>query len=288
MAVVRYALRYFYAPIYFFGFLSVALMIVGLGGNKLLLVPLLLAAIAIAFLAERALPFEIAWNKNKGDANRDWLHAIINEASLFMSVMAIPLLTTFVPEIAIWPTDWPLWVQLAIAIIVADFGITMMHWASHKIELLWRFHAVHHSAERMYGFNGLMKHPLHQAIETTAGTMPLILSGMTLEVGALLGFAVAIQLLLQHSNTDYRIGPFIYLWAAAPGHRHHHLASKAEGDVNFGLFTMVWDHLLGTFEASRPQPRDGEIGVAGRPDYPASYAAQLLEPFRRPVEVPRG
>ena len=66
-----------------------------------------------------------------------------------------------------------------------------------------------------------------------------------------------------------------------PGHRHHHLAHKVKGDVNFGLFTMLWDHLLGTFVKDRPQPRDGELGVAGRPDYPVGYSAQLVEPFRR-------
>ena len=166
-------------------------------------------------------------------------------------------------------------------ILIADFGITMAHYASHKIEALWRLHAVHHSVARMYGFNGLMKHPLHQAIELTAGTTPLLLMGMPLEIGALLGFAAAIQLLLQHSNTDMRVGPLIYLWAVAPGHRHHHLAHKVKGDVNFGLFTMLWDHLLGTFVKDRPQPRDGELGVAGRPDYPVGYSAQLVEPFRR-------
>lgn len=107
---------------------------------------------------------------------------------------------------------------------MADLGITLAHYVSHRAEWLWRLHAVHHSVERMYGFNGLMKHPLHQAIETAAGTAPLVVVGMPLDVGALLGFAVAIQLLLQHSNVDMRAGPLAYLWAVAPGHRHHHLA----------------------------------------------------------------
>ena len=288
MTLLRSAIRYLYAPIFFGGLLALAIFTIETGGNKLLLLPLLLFAIGIAFTVELLLPFESAWNKSKGDAMRDWLHALVNEASLFLSVLSIPLLTVLIPGSGIWPAEWPVWAQLVIAIIVADFGITLVHWASHRVELLWRFHAVHHSVQRMYGFNGLMKHPLHQALETAVGTAPLVLAGMTLEVGALLGFAVAIQLLLQHSNADYRVGPLIYVWAVAPGHRHHHLASKSKGDVNFGLFTMIWDHLLGTFEASRPQPRDGEIGVAERPDYPVKYGAQLLEPFRQNTDIKNG
>ncbi|MFI6713220.1 sterol desaturase family protein [Nonomuraea sp. NPDC050478] len=31
------------------------------------------------------------------------------------------------------------------------------------------------------------------------------------------------------------------------GHRFHHLKEAGVGDVNLGLFTLVWDHLLGTF-----------------------------------------
>ena len=97
--------------------------------------------------------------------------------------------------------------------IIADFGITLCHYASHRFEWLWLFHAPHHSVIRMYGFNGLIKHPVHQTLETIAGTAPLLLLGMPVEVGMLLGFAITIQLLLQHSNADMRLGPLRYVLA---------------------------------------------------------------------------
>ena len=281
MTALRNATRYLYAPIFFFGFIGAALWMVENDGSKLWLAGLLLPAIALSFLAERIAPFEAAWNRSKGDAGRDTLHAIINELSNIAAIAFIPVVAAITTGFDVWPSEWPLWAQLGMTILIADFGITMAHYASHKIEALWRLHAVHHSVERMYGFNGLMKHPLHQAIERTAGTTPLLLMGMPMETGALLGFAVAIQLMLQHSNVDMRVGPLIYFWAVAPGHRHRHLAHKVKGDVNVGLFTMIWDHLLGTFVKDRPQPRDGELGVAGRPDFPVRYAAQFVEPFRR-------
>ena len=281
MSRLRTIIRYFYAPLFFVGFIAAALYLVENDKSKLWLLALLGGAIALSFIAERVAPFEEIWNHSKGDRIRDTLHATINEISNAASIVAIPILATIIHGFDVWPSDWSVFGQLAIAVLVADFGITMAHFASHKIEILWRLHAVHHSVERMYSFNGLMKHPLHQAIEMIAGTAPLLLLGMPQEIGALLGFAVAIQLLLQHSNVDIDVGPLIFLWAAAPGHRHHHLAHKVKGDVNFGLFTMIWDHLLGTFEKNRPQPQDGDLGVVGRPDYPIGYGAQLLEPFRR-------
>lgn len=279
MSIIRIVIQYLYAPLYFICFVGIALLLLGIDANKLWLVALLTPAIGISFIAERILPFEPVWNKPKEDFGRDLAHAIVNEVSNILSIGAIPILALLPLGFNVWPSGWPLWSQLAIAILIADFGITMAHYMSHKIEALWRLHAIHHSVERMYGFNGLMKHPLHQGFELLVGTTPLLLMGMPIEIGALLGFSVAIQLILQHSNVDMKVGPIIYLWAVAPGHRHHHLASKTEGDVNFGLFTMVWDHLLGTFINDRSSPRAGDIGVAGRPDFPTMYVEQLIDPF---------
>ncbi len=93
-------------------------------------------------------------------------------------------------------------------------------------------------------------------------------------------FAVALQLLLQHSNVDYRIGPLKYVFTGAEVHRFHHRKGAGQGDVNFGLFTTLWDHVLGTFYYS-PQPANSnELGIMNRPEYPRGYLAQLIEPLR--------
>lgn len=177
MSIFQFIIKHGYAPVFFVGFIGGAVVFIQGGGNPLFLIGLLLIAIAVSFTAEWIAPFEKAWNRSKGDAGRDWVHAIVNELSNGLSIALIPLLAALTPGFGTWPGDWPLWLQVAMAILVADFGITMAHYASHKIEVLWRLHAVHHSVERMYGFNGLMKHPLHQAIELTAGTTPFVAAG---------------------------------------------------------------------------------------------------------------
>lgn len=171
----------------------------------------------------------------------------------------------------------PFALQVLAAVLIADLGITLTHYANHKISLLWRFHAVHRSTKRFYGFNGLMKHPLHQALEMSAGVAPLILIGLPVDVAS----ALAVQLLLQHSNADYRIGALKYVLALNEGHRFHHLKWAGVGDVNFGLFTRAWDHLLGTFSYDPARRFTSEqLGMAAKPDYPTAYLAQLAEPFR--------
>lgn len=281
MPLIRFVIRLIYAPVFFGGFLWSAVTLAGQGAPLLGLPILLGMALAVSFTAERLAPYEPVWNRSHRDNRRDLMHAVVNETSIALSVLALPLVSGLMPGLDVWPSHWPLWGQLAVAIVVADLGITLAHYASHRIPALWPLHAVHHSVERMYGFNGLLKHPVHQAIELTAGTAPLVLLGMPQDVAWLVAFAVAIQLILQHSNVDMKIGPLVYIWAVAPAHRHHHLASQTDGDVNFGLFTSLWDHLLGTFRAGCDTPTAGEIGVFGQRDYPRGYLRQLVEPFRR-------
>lgn len=271
-----------YAPVFFLGFngLSVALLLMRPAAAWLLL-PLLLLAVLLSLRAERVLPYQPDWNRDQGDSGRDVLHALVNESLNLFSIAAIPLLAAVLPHFSAWPLHWPLLLQLLLAIVLADIGITLMHWFSHRSALLWRLHAVHHSVQRMYGLNGLMKHPLHQAVEALAGTAPLLLLGMPVTVAAGLAFAIAIQLLLQHSNVDMRLGPLRKVFAWAPLHRFHHLKYGRAGDVNFGLFLTVWDRLLGTAFDSRYRIASDDLGIGSEPDYPKSWRAQMLAPFRQ-------
>ncbi len=282
---VKAGLSTVYAPLFWLGFIGLGSWMIAVRELPMVvLLPLFLLAAATSFLAERVLAYRPEWNRSHGDRGRDMAHALVNETLNSVSIAAIPLLAVWMPDAGWWPQHWPFWLQLLLAIVVADIGITLMHWLSHRVPLLWRLHAVHHSVTRMYGFNGLMKHPLHQSLEALAGTAPLLLLGMPVTVAAVLAFAIGIQLLLQHSNVDIRGVRLNRLMAWAPRHRFHHLKYGRAGDVNFGLFFTVWDHLLGTaFDGGTYRIGGSDLGIGGRPDYPVHYLAQLLEPLRRQV-----
>lgn len=278
---IRWVLRLGFVPFVLLGGNALALTLVSMGAHHVWLAALIVGVIFVSFLVERLIPYNPDWNLSHQDRWRDRLHFVVNEGANFLSILGLPFLAALLPNFGVWPSHWPLWGQLLLAIGIVDFGITMAHFASHRINWLWRFHAVHHSVKRMYGFNGLMKHPLHQLIEGVCGVLPVILLGVQQDVAWLLVVAIALQLLLQHSNADVRVGPFKYVLALAPAHRFHHLNSAREGDVNFGLFTMVWDWLLGTasFDPNRTFTSD-DLGIEGEPDYPTDYWSQLIRPFK--------
>jgi sterol desaturase/sphingolipid hydroxylase (fatty acid hydroxylase superfamily) len=43
----------------------------------------------------------------------------------------------------------PLWLQIIEILLITDFVQYWAHRAFHRIPFLWKFHAIHHSAERM-------------------------------------------------------------------------------------------------------------------------------------------
>lgn len=144
--------RVTYAPLMLFGFVGGAIWLLTMGYSHWFLAPLLSAAVLFSFLAERTAPYQPDANTSKDDAGRDATHFVVNEASSAIALTLIPILSSLSPFGGHWPHAWPLWLQVIAAILVADAGITIAHYLSHRLHWLWRFHAVHHSVERLYGF----------------------------------------------------------------------------------------------------------------------------------------
>jgi sterol desaturase/sphingolipid hydroxylase (fatty acid hydroxylase superfamily) len=280
MSGVRFLLRYFYVPAMLVGWNALAYTVVTGGFSIWWLLPLLVSAFASAHFAEHVLPCFDEWNHGHGDENANWLHNIYYENSAASGVVMIPLLTWLFPVAGIWPTQWPVVAQLLLAVLFADTMFTLVHYFSHRWPVLWRLHAVHHGVGRLHGFNGLVRHPLHQSIDMIVGTLPLVLLGMPPSIALLLGFAISIQLIVQHSNVAYELGPMKHVLSIGRAHHLHHVNWGTEGDCNFGLFFTHVDRMLGTcvLEPSR-EIKASDMGIDELPQFPKSYFSQLLLPF---------
>ncbi|MDP1909668.1 MAG: sterol desaturase family protein, partial [Hyphomicrobium sp.] len=239
MPALRTLVRYGYAPFMMLGLTAVAYWIVAdlaVGrGNPwayLWLAPLLALAYATAFAAEKTAPFFDEWNDHDshGDTPSNFLHILVYEMQSINGVLLIPLIVWLFPFQGFWPTEWPLWAQLLIAFVISDFTFMMMHYLSHKYAPLWRLHAVHHGVGRLYGMNGVLRHPLHQVIDMIVGSAPLVIMGMPIPVAVLLGFLISVTLIVQHSNVDARLGPLQGHLSIGRIHHLHHVNWGTEGD----------------------------------------------------------
>ncbi len=237
------------------------------------------AALACVALLERRLPFHSAWGRDQRDSVCDTIHAVVNLGVLLAVHGVVAALAPLWSAGTWWPDQWPLWAQALAVGVMLDLSLYSVHWLSHRVDWLWRFHAIHHSSERLYWLNGERRHPLHAGMMAAPGLLIVVLMGApALAVGAWLGL-LAVHLAFQHSNLDYRVGPLRFVIGAAEVHRWHHKREYEDAQVNYGEFWMFWDYLFGTFRLPKHKLDANEVGLK-ETDSPMDYGAQLVYPFR--------
>nr|CAI47900.1 hypothetical protein [Achromobacter xylosoxidans A8] len=238
------------------------------------------AALACVALLERRRAFHSGWGRDHRDSKCDAIHAAVNLLVLLAVHGVVAALAPLWSAGTWWPDRWPLWAQALTVGAVLDLSLYGVHWLSHRAAWLWRFHAIHHSSERLYWLNGERRHPLHAGMMAAPGLLAVVLMGAPAQaIGAWLGL-LAVHLAFQHSNLDYRVGPLRFVIGAAEVHRWHHKREYEDAQVNYGEFWMLWDHLFGTFRLPKHTLGANEVGLK-EADFPMEYGPQLVYPFRR-------
>lgn len=239
-----------------------------------------LVGIAIVALLERVQPYQQAWLEDHDDTATDAIHVLVNLGLLSGTAYALHALCGVWPTAEIWPLTWPGWAQILLAGAVIDLGLYAMHRVSHIVNWLWRLHAPHHSAERLYWMNGERRHPLSALVLAGPGIAVVVgLGAPPMIVSAWLTL-LSVHLAFQHANLNYTLGPLRHVLGVAEIHRWHHKREYEDAQVNFGEFWMLWDHLFGTFHDRPNGVVAGEVGLRDR-SFPTSYLGQLRWPFRR-------
>jgi sterol desaturase/sphingolipid hydroxylase (fatty acid hydroxylase superfamily) len=165
------------------------------------------------------------------------------------------------------------------AVVLGDVLVYGWHRACHRFELLWRFHAVHHSSEHLDWLAAHREHPLDGLTTQLCQNLPAIALGLHFDaIAALVVFRGAWGLFI-HSNARLPVGPLRFLLGAPELHHHHHARDVGEAGVkNFANLAPWLDVVFGTYH--RPpvdQPERYALGL-DRP-WPRGYLAQLVHPF---------
>ena len=170
--------------------------------------------------------------------------------------------------------SWPWALQFAVAFLLSDCAIYWAHRWQHNNAFLWRFHRVHHTAERMDWLAAHREHPLDNLYTRTVENLPLLVLGFPM--GTIAGFAVfrGMWAIFIHSNTTLSPGPLRYLIGAPRLHHWHH-AIETKGQVNFANLSPLMDLLFGTYHDPGRMPR--RVGIAE--PFRRNYVAALLEPL---------
>jgi sterol desaturase/sphingolipid hydroxylase (fatty acid hydroxylase superfamily) len=124
----------------------------------------------------------------------------------------------------------PWWLQVIEVIVLSDFIIYWGHRLQHRVGFLWRFHAVHHSAEHLDWLAAHREHPLDTIYTVGLINLPAFLLGFPLET--LAGFIAfrGIWAIYIHSNVRLPIGPLRVLLGSPEIHHWHHDRDRDAGN----------------------------------------------------------
>ena len=225
-------------------------------------------------------------------------------AAIIRLMEGVPLLTqnfltavAGVPPLRLLPEGGPANVVVMLVVaLAADFGFFIVHYASHRVPILWEFHKVHHSPRVLNPLTVYRSHPVG-VLSSVTGTF--LFAGIGIGVGrfvapdarlleiegvALLdAAALAAGALLRHSSVWFHYGRRLnHVFYSPAHHQIHHSEDPRHWNRNFGGTFALWDYLFGTLYV--PGPREAlsyGLGDEAENLRYTTVAALYLTPFRR-------
>ena len=241
------------------------------------------------WLWEYLAPYREHWNDSDDDFRTNVIHLLVsggisNIVKPLYILLLFPVVTFLGEQFGhghLWPHQWPVVLQLALMLVLCEFNRYWIHRWSHQYALLWRFHAVHHSPNRLYWWNAGRFHPVERFYLQFAELLFFILLQPSEEVLMLYLITNSVHGFFQHANIRTNIGWLNYVFAMTELHRWHHSATIRHSNSNYGNNLIIWDALFGT-RCLPEQPQDIENMGLGKHEaaFPQTWRQHLLVPLR--------
>jgi sterol desaturase/sphingolipid hydroxylase (fatty acid hydroxylase superfamily) len=187
----------------------------------------------------------------------------------------------------------PGWCFIPVAVLGIDLVDWLAHLANHRINAMWRLHAVHHSQEELSILTTFRAHPLVH-VSFLLSAIPILAVASNTATPAEVLTAYACLGALPHANVRWTYGRVGRVLISPAYHRIHH-AATGRLDINLGTVFAIWDVLsrraifpvsgqvIDTGLAGRPVPVEQS---EGRPRLARTMLAQLAEPFTSVGKAP--
>jgi sterol desaturase/sphingolipid hydroxylase (fatty acid hydroxylase superfamily) len=255
--------------------------------------PVTLALLAVLLIVERLRPAQRRPVLARG-YRQDLLYTVLN--ATLVAPLVVSLSLSFA-EVARTSLPWvvvprigylPRWGVITLIFIAMDGCNWLAHSANHRVQVLWRFHELHHSQEDMSVLTVFRTHPLIH-VSYLIALIPGIVLVANGGAPTTLLVVYAAFVAFEHSNTNLGFGPLERILVSPNYHRIHH---KLDGpqDVNLGFALTIWDQMAHRAVFPTEETIRTDTGLPGRPllveqatDRPRHVTvllAQLVGPFR--------
>ena len=188
--------------------------------------------------------------------------------------LALPLKVFDLASVAM-----PDWLLIVVSILVLDFLNYSFHVLSHRVGVLWRLHAIHHSDQHVSAISGILHHPIEIILTAIWLLGFTVILGIPVLVYVLYGLIVAVHNAWSHADIRMptRLNNALQLVLVTPDiHRTHHSTDLREGNSNFGALFTIWDRLFQTYvDTPKAGAKHLEMGLPTG-DRPTTFTALAL------------
>jgi sterol desaturase/sphingolipid hydroxylase (fatty acid hydroxylase superfamily) len=245
---------------------------------------IIIAVMAVGALLETAVPLFVAkpWKNGRRGANLG-LTAISLLSNWFLASVAAIAAVSLRPAGVMAQLHWPLWSQIAIAVLVLDFSVGYLsHRTMHMWPPMWRFHQIHHNDPFVDVTTTYRTHPVETVWRFLFAIVPIWLLGIPAQAVVIQRMLQATNGILEHANV--RLWPALdralsQVFVTPNIHKIHHSRARHETNSNYSNIVTIYDRLLGTYT---PSHRAASV-VYGLDDADprrvGSFRALLTTPF---------
>ncbi len=142
----------------------------------------------------------------------------------------------------------PQWLAIGVAFLVQDFTGYWMHRLSHRVNIFWNRHIIHHSSEE-FNLSCALRQSISETIHFSALLMiPAALLGVSPKIFVVLA---PIHLFMQfwyHTKLINKMGWLEKIIVTPSHHRVHHAINPEYIDKNYGQILIIWDKIFGSFQ----------------------------------------
>lgn len=155
-----------------------------------------------------------------------------------------------------WLASLPFLLQVALVMLLFEFGQYWMHRWMHNNSILWSTHAPHHHVTQLNAMKGYIGNPIELFLISLS-----VIALFDFDKAAMFAAFNSLGAISYYAHANVRADPpkwFSFFFTTIRHHSLHHTALSFEDTrCNYGNCVILFDRMFGTF-------REGESSVVGQ------------------------
>ncbi|MET0588119.1 MAG: sterol desaturase family protein [Novosphingobium sp.] len=222
------------------------------------------------------------WRMNKQEFFTDLFYVVLNSTVIawVSSALADDPLKSAKKALGIttqWAMEMPFLAQVALVILLIEFGQYWMHRAMHNWHPLWLTHAPHHHITQLNAAKGAIGNPIELFLISLS-----VVALFDIKPTALFCAFNCLGVISTFAHANVKSDPplfYSFFFTTIRNHSLHHSVPFEDTRANYANSLIVLDRIFGTYQ-------EGEASVVGQDDRRRlSIKEQMLFPFQPMIDA---